>query len=661
MRPYANFKSVVLGLLFTSLFLAFNTNASALTALQKNYLEAEKAQQSGDYNRYKSLVAKLDDYPLLPYLKYRELPANLAFAQQHKVVEFIQAYPDAPPAQLLYKNWMNLLFQQKQWQALLQFYQPTITDNEDLQCQRTVAQLYSGRRQEAFAKAKTLWLTPTSQPESCEALFQEWRKAGLLTDKLAWQRFSIAIEAKEIDFAKFLKRFLNSTQQTQADKWLKIGNDPQLVRSTKQIGSDNAANRDLAVYGIGRVASSNVDKAIEIWEKHQQSYHFSDAQRFRVLQSIGLQLALKKRPEAYGWLSQVPVAALDIPAHEWLIRSAMMNGRWKDANHWIAQLPTKTRQDLRWQYWSARALEQTGDAVSAQAIYHALAKNRHYYGFLAADHSQLPYAFQEAPLNLSQKHINGVIKVHQGILRAKEFLALGRTLEAKREWYRTTTRMLPSELPVAAFFASQWGWHDRAIIAMGKSDNKDDLALRFPVLYQNEVNRSAKKYGLNPALIYAVIRQESAFMLDAKSPVGALGLMQLMPATARELARKGNTSLRGDDELSLPNKNIDLGSMYLQRALRKYDLHPALTAASYNAGSTNVARWLPKGTESIDADLWVETVPFKETRNYVMNVMVYVNLYEHRLGQTPTRISERMPSIGTRLNVVAKQSDTSTN
>ena len=642
--------SVLVGMV-TAVCVAFSANIAALTTQQQTFLSAEKAQSSGDYSRYQTLVGKLQNYPLLPYLKYRELPPNLTLSQKDRVEKLIRQYPDSPPGQLLYKDWMSFLFENKQWQALLDFYDPSIAETDDTLCQSTTAQLHAGARQEAFAKTKELWLTPDAQPESCDSLFSAWRSAGLLTEKLAWARFELALRAKQTTFASYLKRFLSASQQTQADKWLKISNDPSLTRSTKQIGIDNSGNRDLAVYGVGLIARKNLDLAMSVWRSHKNTYRFSEKQVYRASQDIGLQMALKKRPEAYQWLSHIPVASLDLSNHEWLIRSAMMAGKWKEVHRFIAQLPANSQQELRWQYWTARSLDLMGDKPGSEKIYKQLAKNRHYYGFLAADRVHVSYAFQNKPLDLSPSRLEKVTQAHQGILRAREFYQLGRELEAKREWYRTTTRMTPSEMPVAAFYASQWGWHDRAIVAMGKSDNKNDLALRFPLLYQGEVRKAAKKYGLNPALIYAIIRQESAFMVDAKSPVGAMGLMQLMPATANELARKANSPLKTASELMKPRRNIDLGSMYLQRALRRYDLHPALTAASYNAGSGNVARWLPNGP--VEADLWVETVPFKETRNYVMNVVAYINLYEHRLGQPSVRITERMPTIGGRLDLVS--------
>lgn len=230
-----------------------------------------------------------------------------------------------------------------------------------------------------------------------------------------------------------------------------------------------------------------------------------------------------------------------------------------------------------------------------------------------------------------------------GIQMAQELYLMGQVADSRRQWNWTTRRLNNRDLAVAAVIARQWGWHDRAILTVARSDQQDDLELRFPLLYRDTIEANATEYGIDPSWVYGVVRQESAFVADARSQAGALGLMQLMPSTGRLTGRKLNMPIRNNRALLNIENNLRLGVSYLKEVLGRNNGNQVLATASYNAGPNRVNSWLPDKT--LDADIWVETIPFGETRDYVKNVMSYTTVYDHRLGSRPVRLQERMQSV----------------
>ena len=309
--------------------------------------------------------------------------------------------------------------------------------------------------------------------------------------------------------------------------------------------------------------------------------------------------------------------------------------------NWLDRLPDSHIDEDRWQYWRARSLEMTGKKEQAQVIYETISSERSFYGFLAADKLGKDYSLNNEQLDIDPELEKSVADM-PAIQRASELFQLKRYLDARREWYATTRLFDENELQAAAKIAHSWNWHDRAIIALSKAKSWNDLQIRFPVKHQDQVYKNAERSEIDPAWIYAMMRQESAFMPDAISPVGARGLMQLMPATAKSVARKLKQKYPSKYELLQPEKNIRLGTAYLKEVYQRFE-NPVLAIAAYNAGPHRVKRWLPEA--DMPADIWIELVPFKETRNYLKNVLAYTVIYAEKLDEKDIRMKQRMPSI----------------
>ena len=370
------------------------------------------------------------------------------------------------------------------------------------------------------------------------------------------------------------------------------------------------------------------------------------AARAGVERRIGLSFASERDPRAIEWLRNVDAAHADMLTQRWRVAAAALHSQWNEVLEGISSMPDSERERERWRYWRARALEATGDFDRARETFESLAQERDYYGFLAADRLGTAYRFNHRPLDIAPETVERVAAM-PGVQRALEMFALERRVDARREWHRLIRSLDEEELKAASWLAQCRDWHGRAILTIARTPERHDLELRFPVAYRDIVESAARRRNLSPAAVYALIRQESAFMPDARSPAGALGLMQLMPRTGRMVMRTANRKWRGTRQLLAPDLNVDLGTRYFQSLLEKTNGHPVLATASYNAGPHRVRKWLPE-TRGVDVAAWIDNIPFTETRRYVRRYLAYSTIYEHRLGRQPRRLSERMPPVPVR-------------
>jgi len=283
-----------------------------------------------------------------------------------------------------------------------------------------------------------------------------------------------------------------------------------------------------------------------------------------------------------------------------------------------------------------------GRLEEARSIYLLSSDTRSYYGFLAADRAGLSYQLNQRTVRYPANDLQTLAKL-PAIERARELHAIGRVVDARREWTYAIQRMDKSQMLIAAQLAHEWSWHDRAIVTLMQADYWDDLEKRFPLAHRELVMTQAKQQRIEPAWAYAIIRQESAFTEDARSHAGALGLMQLMPTTAKQVAHSMRLRFTRSDLLDA-DINVKLGVNFLRKVIDKFKGNKVLATAAYNAGERRVMKWLPK-EGSIPADIWVELVPFNETRDYCQRVLTYTAIYEQRLGLHPVPLMERMVPI----------------
>ncbi|MGB0712670.1 MAG: transglycosylase SLT domain-containing protein [Gammaproteobacteria bacterium] len=612
-----------------------------LVAQRADFLAAEQALKQGDGRRYATLKKLLVDYPLYPYLEHAELDGRLSRAKAEEVASFLSRYADVPVSHRLRGRWLALLKRRGDWKAYLEFARESRYPGRE--CTRLWALTRVGRTEEAMAQVAPLWNVGKSQPKACDPLFALWRKGGGISADLAWSRLGKAMGRGQISLARYLVRYLDKPDKAIADAWIRLRAAPRRVLTDRRLRSDTPRVRTALVYGLRRLARRDVEKAAAAWGRLGDRYRFSPEQQARVLGAIGSELAEEGDGSARDWFLKVPEGASTADIRAQAVKAALVAEDWDSVLEWIGRMDREQRNEDNWRYWAARAHEARGDEHEANKVYAGLSLTRGFYGFLAADRIGVSYTMGDEPIQVTPAVAHATENA-PGVLRARELHRLGRSLDARREWRDAVAAMDNTQKAAAARVADGWGWHDQAIFTAAKAGEFDDLRLRFPLAFRSKVSRHAGRQKIDMAWVYGVMRQESAFAHDARSSAGAMGLMQLMPATARDVARNLRFRLRGTRQLFVPDTNIKLGTRYLRMMLDDLDQHPVLATAAYNAGPHRAKRWRPKD-RMVPADIWIELIPFKETREYVRRVFAYTVVYEERIGLTPRRLSSWLKPI----------------
>lgn len=617
------------------------TAGAEMNRQRQDFLAARQAYDAGDLNTWQRLSADLKNYPLYPYLRYPYLRDRLDSVAESEVLQFIDRYGDSPPGTRLRNAWLVSLARAQRWPEYLLLYQDS--SDPSLVCYQLQARINQtpGKPDTALLdQAEALWRVGHPQPAACDAVFKYLNDQHRMTDKLIWARLRLALESGELQLAEHLAHPLSRAEQKWVQRWQSMYQRPATQLDNADYNEDLPIAREIIAFGLRLLARSAPETANTRWLQLNTRYHFSAAQRAEVERAIAIAAARQRSPHALQWLAAIKENDTDATLREWRIRSAVLAGDWAHIERWTETLP-KEEQTESTQYWRARALEARGSQEGAQLVYTELAKQRSYYGFLANDHLHQEYALNNAPTVTDDQQL-AAMAARPALQRAYELYQLGLIPEARREWNGATRKMSPAELAQAALLAKRWGWYERAIMTAAQGGHWDDLELRFPTPYRNQVTDNARRQQLDPSWVYGVMRQESAFMADAKSSAGALGLMQLMPATANHTARLLDWPRRSTQDLRTPTDNIQLGSAYLRHILDNFRGNQMLATAAYNAGPGRVRQWLPDSTAP--ADQWVEAIPFTETRKYVQSVLSYSVIFDWRLDQPVQPLRRRMGS-----------------
>ena len=619
-----------------------------LSTQRSNFREARDARARGDRVLFSQLLPGLADYSLYGYLLYDDLMIRMDTASDTEVHTFLTRYGDLPVASNIRSTWLKRLANMGRWNDFLNDYQDT--RDAALRCLRVQARLAtqtdSFRKdplKEFLDEIKSLWLVGKTQPTECDASFDAWHTMGGMTLQDRWQRISLAFSAGNVSLADQLALSLPENEQKWAELWSEVHRDPRVGLADPILANDSSFARAIIRHGLTRLARLDLSAALDRWEiiKHRYSFYaFSAAERQAIERAIALRAFSERNPKAVALLEHLSVA--DGEVRRARIRAALWSGDWAAVLRHVRALKPWERAADRWRYWEARALEETGQSGGAEEIYGELASHRGYHGFLAADHLNRSYAFNHHPLMVSDAEMTRA-ENRPALVRAHELFLTEYLTDARREWMAALTGAGASELAAAAQLAARWGWADRVIATFGRSQEEDDLVLRFPLEHRDQVLARAAAVGISPAAVFAVVRQESVFMSDARSAVGAMGLMQLMPATATQVATELKIAPKSSANLLDPDYNLRLGSAFLAKLI-KLQGSLALAAAAYNAGPGRVHQW--KIPARMAMDVWIECIPFDETRRYVRNVLTYAAIYDWRLDRPIGRLSARMSPTG---------------
>jgi len=640
--------SIFMVLMVASMSLAAKTieplDETTLKSQRQQFLTAEQAIKKGHLGRFNKLKAQLVDYPLYPYLEYKRLIKNLRKVAPVEVAQYLESYAGSPTASHLQIRWLRQLYKAKKYSEFVQLYTPG--NNTSLTCQYAFSLHKTGQNEKAFKLVDSIWLTGKSLPKQCNSAITAWKNAGHMTDKMLWQRIRLAMQKGQVQLARHLANSLPKEERFWVNLWTKVRRDPAyLVEVQKHFENRSSPVLGwITVYGVRRMARRKPLEAAALWQKLQQGHPYNSEEQERVERRLALSLLKDSSPDAQQWIQTLRLNRLDDKVVSLHFFAAMQDQDWELAMEWLERLSRKKQHTEQWRYWRGRVLEAMGRLEQARSVYVLNGESRGYYSFLAADRAGRRYRFSNIPLKFEQNALQDITTV-PAIQRAKELMILKRNAEARREWNFAISHLPKEQQLKAAKLASDWGWHNRVIATLAEARYWDDLNLRFPLAHRTEVVSQSSRQKINPAWAFAIIRQESAFTADARSHAGALGLMQLLPGTARYMAKTMRIKRPRYYDILQVNTNIKLGVRYLKKMQDHYQGNSVLATAAYNAGSRNVKRWLPE-IGAIPADIWIEKVPFKETRDYLKRILTYTAIYEQRLGLDPVPLLERMAPIG---------------
>ncbi|MGI8740053.1 MAG: transglycosylase SLT domain-containing protein [Gammaproteobacteria bacterium] len=613
----------------------------ALTQQRQSYKLARIALTTEQTQVFKDLKEQLTNYPLYPYLVYEDLKRRLGSAPDAEIERFIETYADTPLAYRLRGLWLHELFDQDRWTTFLDAYDGRA--DPTLQCYDQRARIRAGHLEGVIEATKQLWLVGFSQVSACDRLFEWFASQDAFTDEIIWARIDLAMQYGNPALAGYLAKKLDAADRAWVALWQRAYSDPRGALAEPALRIDSDFTRKIVADAVLRLADQDVGRGKAVWENLRADYAFDTAEQDRVARDIALLSAYRHDPRAPAWLAALPTSAVNDDVRTWQARAAMRASDWPALRTAVESMQDTSDEPLMWQYWHAKALEHTGQPTKARQLYRRLAKERDYYGFLAADRLKVEYTIESEPL-LANKAAVGTLMEIPGIRRAYELLRVDAETEARSEWNLLLKGFDVEQMKQAAVLASKWGWHADAIRTVALIEEFDDLELRFPMPYGDDVAHFAQARELDPAWIYGVIRRESAFAARAISSAGAQGLMQLMPTTASLTAQKAGLPVPTAGAVFDPERNIELGSAYLRELFVHFGGNMALASAAYSAGPYRVQEWLPEH-RALPADAWVETIPYYETRGYVQAVLAYTAVYEWKQGRAPVRLAERMEPI----------------
>ncbi len=613
---------------------------SAFAAQRQTFVAAEKALKQGKFSEYQELRKSLTNYPLYPYLEYSELRYGFSDKKLPRVKKFLDQYPDLPLSPLLRSAWLNQLAKKKRWASLLELYTPQ--ENIQRQCSYLHALIESGQQDKAFKLVEPIWSYGGSRPDDCTPVFDAWRKAGKLTTELAWKRVELSMQENETTLARYLRRYLPPLERRWLDQWLQIHDHPERLRKDPKLRGPDRLRLLIMSHGVQRLVHRNLNTALSVWKRVQADNPFPAKLQQQVEHTIAMRMIGTGHKQSLEFLDQINLNPNDTLLHEKRIRLALSKQQWKLVSSWIQRLPSNLKSSDEWSYWLARSQAEQGQQEEANKLFRQLTKQRSFYGFLAADHLSKEYDLNHQPLKVASSILKQ-LENNEELQRSRELFLLDRNTEGRREWRAATAKMNPEQLKGSAILAHKWGLHDRSVAVITQAGLWDDLKLRFPLAHRDQVDKRAREKNLESAWVFAVIRQESAFIQDARSPAGALGLMQLMPQTASSTARILKMGHPKQSKILQPETNIRLGTAYLRMVLDELWQNRVLATAAYNAGPGRVRGWLTK--KAVPADLWIATVPLEETRGYLKRVLAYTVIYEQLLGQKPQRLMDLMSPI----------------
>ena len=629
--PFPRANAAAIRLAMAAVAVAAGARALAAPGLEIELPAVRDAALRGNLKAVEAARARFAGHPLEAYPSYWMLAGGLERADRGAIQDFLARYPGTPLAESLRREWLKVLGATGQWDIFRAEHPKLAAEDAEVACYALQERAARGDPDVA-AEARTLFISGRETPGACDPVFAALFAGGAIAADDVTRRVRRLLAANSVSGAKRAGALLPPRERLDEKRLDKAAADPSrfLAREVKSAVLTRN-EREIALFAIARLARSRPEEAAEQLVALAPRLG-PDLTRFAWAQ-VAPHAAMAHHPRALDFYGEAADTMLTDAQVAWKARAALRAGSWKDVLLAIQGLTPEEARDASWRYWRARALRELGEAEPARALLRGVAAERGFYGILAAEELGIATppdwnGWKPQPADLER------VAALPGVQRALALYRADLDNEALREWSWAIRHLDDRDLLAAAELARQAGEPDRAINTAGRTVQLHDLAQRYPMPHREAVSAAARQWGLDEALLYAIIRQESRFMAHARSRTGAAGLMQLMPATARWVARQIPVNPYRADMLVLPEVNVQMGTFYLNHVLADLG-HPVLAAAAYNAGPGRARRW--RDARALDGAIYVETIPFNETRDYVKQVFANAWHYGHRLhGQPPS-------------------------
>lgn len=617
-----------------------------LTAGQEDdFIAAREAFRAGKAEQLAVYAKRQQNYVLAPYIDYYQLRLRLNHADPTVIRAFLFLNQDSYIADRLRGEWLQLLGKNWQWVLFAEEYPLLVNSNNAIFCY-SLQQRLDANDKDALTEARPLWFTGDSMPDSCTPLFNALIVSGLISVEDIWVRIRMALETGHTGVAKYINRHLPGNQALNLSKLNDAAKNPlRYLEQQKKINS--RSDREIALYAIQLLLRSDINRAYVNWIKIADQ--LTDADRSYFYGILAYRAALRHDSRALDWFSDASKTNASFSLTDtqlaWKTRAALRVGNWPLVLQTIESMSDLVQQTDTWRYWKARALKANAKISEANAILAPLSSEHDFYGQLAREELGTILSVPTKSYEASAEEIAEMQQV-SGIQRALELFRLDLRTQAVHEWNWTIREFDDTQLLAAAKVAQQNGIYDRAINTAEKTIQHHDFNLRFLAPHRHEMHTVLQQHALDEAWVYGLIRQESRFIANIHSHAGAMGLMQVMPATAKWVAKKlGMQDYRTSLAVEI-NTNLKLGTYYLKHMLTSFDDQPLLASAAYNAGPGRAKRW--RDTTTLEGAIYAETIPFGETRDYVKKVlnnsMYYAKVLDH---------DSSAPTLKQRLGVVS--------
>ncbi|MDX1915818.1 MAG: transglycosylase SLT domain-containing protein [Methylophilus sp.] len=608
------------------------------------FLNAKAAYEKRNAFALAESVSRLknQNYLLAPYADYWLMLLNLDAVSNDEMNAFLARYSALPFADRLRGEWLKQLGKKQDWPTFLSVYTQYQSSDAGVTCYAAEASaaVYGAQTLES---AKSLWFKSREQPTNCNDLFDQLQAAKVLSEDDIFERFNMALSDNRIALAKGIAKRSRLVDE-KLDKQIDLAfTKPQLVLSKKSVSTSNRYGRALYLLALTQLAKTDSIQALAMFKKLEQYFNAQEKSDF--YGKLALNAAKRHEPQAYDWFQLAENSTLSKEEFEWYARSALRRTDWNALSEVIALMPPDQADEPVWRYWKARAYKAQNKMLEANSIFAPLSTERHYYGWLAQE--ELESSMSASPDFYVPTHaeVDAFAKLDQ-VKRADALQRLDLVWESKMEWASAIDGFDDRQLLAAAAYASRKKWFDISVMTADKTKELHNYDLRYPTPYRDLINTATKDKNIDEAWVYGIVRQESRFMHYAKSHVGASGLMQLMPATAKWIAKKVGFQAYNNGMIHELDTNITLGTAYMKSMLDQFNGQETMTTAGYNAGPSRAKKWM--GEVPLEGAIYAETIPFDETRDYVKKVMSNAHLYSQRLGLKSMPLKTRLGTVPAR-------------